>query len=202
MWSEAEPPRLPDRAGVTEEEFYSLEGPDSPWEFLGGRLVISPSSYRQENLFRFLLTLFSSYLDATGAGQVSGSRYPMRLDPRWSPEPDLLVVKAENAHRMTEKYLDGPADLVIEIASDWDRNFEKREKLPRYREAQVPEIWLIEPHPRRVQVQRLAGGSYTTETLTRGPLSPAMLPGFAIEVSWLWESKLPSTYECLKRLLG
>jgi len=38
------------------------------------------------------MTILSTWLDERGLGVVRGSRYPMRLDPRWSPEPDLLVV--------------------------------------------------------------------------------------------------------------
>jgi hypothetical protein len=40
----------------------------------------------------------------------------MRLDPRWAPEPDRLVVPDASLHRMTPQRLEGPAHLVVEIA--------------------------------------------------------------------------------------
>lgn len=48
----------------------------------------------------------------------------MRLDARWSPEPDVLVVTEAHRDRIGPQRLDGPADLVIEIASDGDRGLD------------------------------------------------------------------------------
>jgi len=39
----------------------------------------------------------------------------MRLDERWSPGPDLMVIRDEHRQRMTPTRLEGPADWVIEI---------------------------------------------------------------------------------------
>jgi Uma2 family endonuclease len=202
MLVELEPPYLIVKPGATEEEFYALEGEDSRWEFLDGRLVMSPASDRHEDLFRFLLALLSCYLDERGGGIVRGSRYPMRLDERWSPEPDLLVVRDENLHRLTPQYLDGPADLVIEIASDADPQFEQREKLPRYREAGVPEIWIVDRFARVVRVARQGAQGYDLATVAEGRLSSQVLPGFWIDVGWLWQPKLPSSLACLREILG
>ncbi|MBA2438854.1 MAG: Uma2 family endonuclease [Acidimicrobiia bacterium] len=113
-----------------EQEFYDLADEDTPWELLDGKLVMSPASDRHEDLFRFLMTILSAWLDERGLGVVRGSRYPMRLDPRWSPEPDLLVVTRAHEQRITPQRLEGPADLVIEIASDGDPALDERDKLP------------------------------------------------------------------------
>jgi Uma2 family endonuclease len=94
-----DPPYLIVKPFMSEEDFYREAGEDSGWEYLDGRLVMhSPASERHEDLFRFLLTLLSAYLDAKRTGIVRGSRYPMRLDPRWSPEPGLLVVRQNRRH--------------------------------------------------------------------------------------------------------
>jgi len=198
-----EPPYLLIKPGVGEAEFYAM-GEDSNWEYLDGRLVMSPASKRHEQLFRFLLFLLNAYLEERGGGEVLGSRYPMRLDERWSPEPDLLVVSDERRHLMHAKFLDGPADLVIEIASDGDPRFEVREKLPRYREARIPEIWLVDPFQRTLLVSRLdtATGAYEEARLTAGRLESQVVPGFWLEVDWLWQDRLPSTLACLQQILG
>lgn len=185
-----------------EREFYDLDE-DAPWELLDGRLVMSPASHRHEVLFRLLLTLLSGWIDERGGGEVLGSRFPMRLDPRWSPEPDLLVVTDEHRDRIGPQRLDGPADLVVEIASDGDPALDEREKLPRYHAAGIPEIWLVSPQTAHVRCERLDdGGLYRTELLNRGTLSSAVLPGFRIEVEWLWREPLPSTMACLREILG
>jgi Uma2 family endonuclease len=197
-----EPPYLVIKPVAGEEEFYAL-GEDSDWEYLDGRLVMSPASIRHEQLFRFLLTLLTTYLEARGGAEVFGSRYPMRLDERWSPEPDLLVVRDERRHLLKDKYLDGPADLVIEIVSEADPRFEIREKLPRYRQAGIPEIWLIDPVQSTLLASRLdASGSYSETRLAAGRLESSVVPGFWLEVGWLWQERLPSTLNCLQQILG
>jgi Uma2 family endonuclease len=198
-----EPPYLIVKPFVTEEEFYRDATEDSDWEYLDGRIVMhSPASDRHEDLFSFLMTLFRGYLDARGIGVVRGSRYPMRLDPRWSPEPDLLVVRENKRYLLRPTRLEGPADLVVEIASDSDPGLDLREKLPRYREAQIDEIWLVNPLEQHLRAETRQPAGYLSRTLTSGQLESVVLPGFRIEVSWLWRDALPSTLDCLHEILG
>ena len=200
MFIDIEPPYLLIKPGVREEEFYAL-GEDSDWEFVDGRLVMSPSSDRHEDLFCFLLTLLSAFLDERGGAVVRGSRYPMRLDEHWSPEPDLLVVRNEGLHRMKPQFLEGPADLVIEIVSEGDPRYELREKLPRYQEEGIPEIWLLDRFNEAVLAYRKARDGYELTKLSAGRLESTVVPGFWINVEWLWRPKLPSTFGCLRKIL-
>lgn len=203
MHIDLEPPYLIIRPGFTEEEFYRLADEDSDWEYLDGRIVMhSPASYGHEDLFRFLLTLFSGYLDERGGGVVLGSRFPMRLDPQWSPEPDLLVVRDAHRHRITAKRLEGPADLVVEILSESDERLVLRDKLPRYREAGIEEIWLVDPRRQVLSVEARRDAEYETSTLTAGPLESAVVPGLRLAVEWLWQAPLPSSMACLRGILG
>jgi Uma2 family endonuclease len=198
-----EPPFLLIKPFVTEEEFYRDATEDSDWEYLDGRLVMhSPASHRHEDCFRFLLTLLSAYLDERGGAVVLGSRYPMRLDERWSPEPDLLVVRDEQRHRLGKTRLEGPADFVIEIASDSDPRLDVREKLPRYRDAGIEEIWLVDPFERTVLVEAREPTGYTSRRLAAGRLTSRVVPGFWIDVDWLWQERLPSTLACLREILA
>lgn len=201
MSLELEPPFVLVKPVIDEDEFYAL-GEDSPWELLDGRLVMSPASDRHEDLFSFLNALLRGWLDERGGGLVRGSRYPMRLDPRWSPEPDLLVVTDAHRDRMTPQRLEGPADLVIEIASEGDPAFDEREKLPRYQQAGIPEMWLVSPQKDSVRVvRRESTGTYTSSPETEGTLESQVLPGFRIQVEWLWQEPLPSTVACLRAML-
>jgi Uma2 family endonuclease len=198
-----EPPYLIVKPFVSEEEFYRDASEDSDWEYLDGRIVMhSPASDRHEDLFSFLGTLLRAYLDHTGAGIVRGSRYPMRLDARWSPEPDLLVIRPEKRPRLTRTHLDGPADFVIEIASDSDPGLDRREKLPRYREAGIEEIWLVDPFQQQLLVETKEAHGHAARSLAAGRLDSRVLPGFWIEVAWLWRDELPSTLACLREIVG
>jgi Uma2 family endonuclease len=195
-------PEAPPAPSLTEDEFYALGDEYRDWEYLDGQLVKEPAATdRHEDLFAFLLVLLRSYLEERGGGLVRGSRYAMRLDPRWSPEPDLVVVRQERRHLMRPQRLEGRADLVIEIASPSDPTREARLKLPRYREARIPELWTIDPGSRSVLVEALQGQGYRSEILSGGRLASTVVPGFWIEVSWLWQEPLPPAQACLRLIL-
>jgi Uma2 family endonuclease len=198
-----EPPYVIVKPGLTEDDFYRLAGEDSDWEYLDGRIVMhSPASDRHEDLFRFLITLLSDYLGEKGGAVVRGSRYPMRLDPAWSPEPDILVVRDSRRHLMTSQRLEGPADMVIEIASESDPRLDLREKLPRYREVGIDEIWLVDPFKKEVLAETKTPAGYAAEALAAGRLQSTVVAGFWIEVSWLWQDELPPTLRCLREIMG
>ena len=203
MIEDLEPPFLVIKPDMSEEDFYRLAGEDSDWEYLNGRIVVhSPASDRHEDLFGFLLTLWRCFLDERGEGVVRGSRFPMRLDPLWSPEPDLLVVRRERQGLLGRQRLEGPADLVLEIVSEHDSHLVYKEKLPRYREAAIPEIWIVDPKRREVLVDRQGPAGREAHTVSKGRLGSAVVPGFWIDVDWLWSEELPTPLQCVNSILG
>ncbi|MHA1168247.1 MAG: Uma2 family endonuclease, partial [Candidatus Hodarchaeales archaeon] len=134
------------KPGVTEEEFWEISNEDSNFELLDGVLVIhSPASKEHEDIFSYLNALIRFYLEANALGQVYGSRLVMRLSKKWNPEPDLFIITPENYSNMKKSFFDGPADIVIEILSMATREIDLSKKLPKYLEAGVKEVWIIDP---------------------------------------------------------
>lgn len=91
---------------------------------------------------------------------------------------------------------------MIEIVSEGDPQYDRREKLPRYRQAKIPEIWLVDPFQQKVFVERLEGDSYGTLEASSGRLESTVIPSFWIDPAWLWKEDLPSTLVCLREILG
>jgi Uma2 family endonuclease len=231
MRDTARAPRPAVIRNVTEETYYAL-GEDSPWQLLGGDLVSEPASLWHESRLALLSGLMQAFVGERGGGMAVGGRYPMRLDPRWSPEPDVMWVRQDRRHLMGPQRMEGPADLVIELSGGRPRT-DVRRKLPRYRQARVPEIWLIDSFSRSVQVHTLLPGlpaelsvptssaapgdfsfdtdspadaladsAYQTRTLTAGRLDSAVMSGFWIDVGWLWQEPLPSMLHCYRQIVG
>jgi len=85
--------------------------------------------------------------------------------------------------------------------SESDPKLDYREKLPRYREAGIDEIWVINPYDATVLVEVREPGGYAARTLSSGRLASAVVPGFWIDVAWLWQEELPPTLRCLRDIL-
>ncbi len=190
--------------GVSEKDFYRYAGEDCAGQYLGGDLVCEPASYGHENRAFFLCALLRLYFEERGGGVAVGSRYPMRLDEKWSPEPDVLAVRDDRRHLLTPRRLEGPADLVIEITSHSTSWVDVGRKLPRYREARVPEIWLIDPFARSIRTETWSAEAegYCIRRMTTGRLGSAVFPGLWIEASWLWREPLPPVLGCLRQVLA
>lgn len=74
----------------------------------------------------------------------------------WSDyrQPDLCVVRPSD---VSERAIEGRAELVIEILSPDD---ESREKLPFYARVGVREVWLLDPKTYALEVHALRGDAF------------------------------------------
>ena len=198
-----EPPYIVTKPDVSEEEYFALTNEDTNSELIEGEMIMfSPATARHEDLFRFLITILSLYVRRADLGKVFGSRFPVRLKPRTLPEPDVLFISKDRLGLITEKFLDGPADLVIEVLSKGTRRHDLGRKRPLYQEHRVPECWYVDPDNKRIMVDSLEGETYRSITVSTGRVASKVIPGFWLEAEWLWEESLPDELETLGKILG
>jgi Uma2 family endonuclease len=105
--------------------------------------------------------------------------------------PDLLFVRKENEAIIQRDAIYGVPDLVIEIVSPNDRPSHLIPLETDYRTLGVPEIVFIDPQKKRVRVVSKTEAGYDEKTLTEGRLELASVPGFWLEVAWLFADTQP-----------
>jgi Uma2 family endonuclease len=115
---------------------------------------------------------------------------------------EALVAPRVTGAFLTSTRREGPADFIIEIASENGPGLDRREKLPRYREAGIEEMSFVDWFDKVVRVARKGSAGYTSTTLASWRLDSRVVPGFWIEVSWLSRDPLPPTLGCLREILG
>jgi Uma2 family endonuclease len=71
--------------------------------------------------------------------------------------PDLILLKPERFAIDRNEYFEGAPDVVVEIRSPGDETYEK---LPFYRDLEVPEVWIIDRDTREPQIHVLKRGRY------------------------------------------
>lgn len=130
-----------------------------------------------------------------GLSTLLPAPFEMRL-ARSAREPDLLFIATEHLDRLDAQRLHGPADLAIEIVSPESTGRDRAEKFDEYQAAGVRECWVIDVRPgqERADFWRLdAGGRYRAVLPdANGSVHAAVLPGFWLDVTWLWQNPLPS----------
>jgi len=178
----------PERRRMTYEEFLEWADEDTLAEWVDGEVVTySPASNRHQDIVRFLTAVLTIYVESSGLGMILPAPFQMKLS-RSGREPDLLFVSREHLDRLKQTYLDGPADLVVEIISPESIGRDRGEKFREYQEAGIPEYWLIDPDRKWTEFYRLdEEGMYQVAFAGReGVFQSEALPGFRLQVEWLW----------------
>jgi Uma2 family endonuclease len=185
------------------EEFLRGIDEDIRAEWVEGEVIVMvPASDRHQDLVRFLLTLLNLYTEGHDLGWLRDAPFLMRLSPSLVREPDLLFVTNEHRDRVKEAYLDGPADLAIEIVSPDSIARDRGDKFVEYEAAGVIEYWLIDPLRQQAEFYQLAGdGRYRLiPPDAEGVYYSRVLTGFRLRPEWLWSEPLPKVLHVAREL--
>jgi Uma2 family endonuclease len=194
------------REQMTYEEFLTLTDEDTYAEWVQGEAAFyKPRDTRHQNLLGFWLTVLSNYVSLFRLGNVLFIPFEMKLVAQNSSrQPDLLLVANEHIHRITCKRLEGPADLVIEIISDDSVARDRDEKFYEYQAAGIPEYWILDPRPGRQRADFYVlspKGQYRAVPLNEDDVYySTVIPGFWLDVNWLWQEELPDPIRTLAAL--
>lgn len=111
-------------------------------------------------------------------------------------QPDLVLIRKENAAIIGEKRLQGVPDLIVEVLSPGSTDYDEDTKLNAYAKAGVPEYAVIDPKARALRLYRLeSAGHYGEPT----PFSAedraafACAPGIEVPVGALFEGAPDTT---------
>ena len=181
----------------TSEDF-ELYAPENKYcDYLEGRVYMpSPVSSRHQEHVGFFHTLIDLFREPRGGWSLLFGPAVLRIDEEHKPEPDLFVVPLHRSEG------DPPAALVIEILSSSNRSHDLVRKLKVYQDAGIPEIWFVDDRDHVLIVDRREGDSYHREQYAEGVAASSALPGFWIDVAWLWADPLPGASGCAQLILA
>ena len=159
------------------------------------------AQYPHEWIFGWLHSVMLAYVIERSLGVVLGSRSAVKINAVDGRLPDLLFVRADNTQIIQNRAIYGTPDLVIEITLENDRPSDLIPLEADYRDIGVPEIIFIDPKKKRVRCIRKTETGYDETFLTTGTLAFVCIPGFHIEVEWLFQDDKPYPYRITKALL-
>jgi Uma2 family endonuclease len=187
---------------MTFEEFLEWYDEETPAEWVDGEVIImSPVSSPHELLAAFLSALLQFFVEANDLGIILGDPFLMKLARRPSGRaPDVMFIARERLGDLKNVYLDGPADLVIEVISPGSRTTDRRYKYSEYEQAGVREYWLLDPIRKQADFYRLNDrAEYAPVQLAEdGVFHSEVLDGLWLKVEWFWQVPLPRLMYVLK----
>ncbi|MDW8325430.1 MAG: Uma2 family endonuclease [Anaerolineales bacterium] len=188
------------RLKMSYDEFLAWAGEDLHAEWVNGEVIVHMTAkQKHQDIVRFLLELFGLFNQFFRLGYFAMAPRQMKLSPEGpGREPDILFVAQEHADRITEEMVIGPADLVVEIVSEDSVTRDRVEKLEEYEHYGVREYWIIDPRARRPRAefyQLDERGQYQPVPIgPDGRYHSKVLPGFWLNVNWLWSEPLPDAF--------
>jgi Uma2 family endonuclease len=195
------------RFGGWTEDRYFVEAPESRIvEFEDGEVIVhSPAGRLHQRLIRFLTMLSQGYVDRRRLGEVFNGPAVVRLRSGLDYEPDLFFIPVGLLNSFGEEFFAGAPGFIIEVTSKGTRLHDLRTKAAAYREHGVQEYWVVDPEHRLVIRHMLPAdpqSPYQVREYGAGRLESLAIPGFWLDVAWLWQDPLPDAFTCLEQILS
>lgn len=179
----------------TYDDLLCLPDDDLRHEIIDGvhYVTASPNLWHQELIGRLYLAVRSHLAGHPRIGRVFLSPADVVLSRFDVVVPDLLFVAKDQEDVLTEKNVQGPPALVVEVLSPSTRKRDLRLKRQLFERVGVREYWIVDPDMEAVQVLRRSNDATLAPvadltTDDDATLETPLLPGFALSVRALFSA--------------
>jgi Uma2 family endonuclease len=143
------------RLPYTYEAYAALPSDGRRWELIDGDLEVNPApSPRHQTVSRRLQFELMKQLEEPSLAQVFNAPIDVILSDTDVLQPDLAIVEASREHLITDRGIEGPPNIVVEVLSPGTRVLDRRVKSITYFRFQVPEYWLVDPNVGGIELYR------------------------------------------------
>jgi Uma2 family endonuclease len=180
---------LPNSKTVTYEEWLRMpEVTDAIEEVVNGEIrIMRPAKWKHAIIVDRLQSALKRQLDPERVIAVTGSfGLIIRKEPLTSRIPDLAAFELATLVEQ-DGYIHSAPQLLVEVLSPANTRREREEKLADYASIGVPEVWVISPEARTVEILLLQDGFLrSTQILNSGTVTPKLFPHVSVEIARIW----------------
>jgi Uma2 family endonuclease len=187
---------------MTYEQFLAWADEDTHAEWVNGEVVLmSPVSDEYTDLAGWLLALLRPFVEARDLGVIRHEPFQMKAGPDLpGRSPDLIFIASAHRPRLRKTYLEGPADLAVELVSPESAARDRGEKFYEYEKGGVREYWLLDQLRRQAEFYGL-GEDRIFRLLPvddSGTFRSPVIDQLWLKVDWLWQDPLPPVLTILR----
>ena len=180
---------LPNSKTVTYEEWLRMpEVTDAIEEVVNGEIrIMPPAKWKHSEIVENFQYVLLAQLDRhTFRVKVSEFGLIIRKSPLTSRVPDLAVFERSTIIEQ-DGYIHSAPQLLVEVLSPANTRREREEKLADYASIGVPEVWVVSPEARTVEVLYWEDGYLRrAEILASGVLTPKLFPDVRVDIAGIW----------------
>lgn len=93
-----------------------------------------------------------------GKGELFYAPIDLYIDSKNVFQPDLVYLSSKHTASLTERGIEGPVDLVVEIISPSNSYTDRNQKKKKYLEFGVTEYWIVDPANQTIEIYTPAAG--------------------------------------------
>jgi Uma2 family endonuclease len=146
---------------MTADEVFELPESNNLIELLDGELIVSPPPLVIHQ--RLIGDTYVLLRQIVPNGTVFLAPIAVYLDDDNVPEPDIVWVAANSKCVVTEKRLEGPPDLIVEVLSPGTARRDRKDKFNLYEKYGVREYWMFEPQEQYAEIYRLENNAFVRQ---------------------------------------
>jgi len=168
---------------LTYEDYCALPEDGKRYQIIEGNVDVTPApSTTHQRVSLNLGSLLRDHVRRHRLGALYLAPVDVLLAPDTVVQPDIVFVSRERRALVTERGIEGPPDLVIEVLSPRTRRLDRTTKMRVYARLGVQEYWLVDPDAQSFEIFRLSGGAYVLAQAASGTESTSseLFPGLTM----------------------
>jgi Uma2 family endonuclease len=170
----------------TADDYMMLEE-GAPFQLINYELIMSPSplAIHQQIMYELSEIIVLYNIEHGRKGQWMYAAMDVKFDEGNVLQPDILFISKERKAEIIKDRVEGAPDLVIEILSPSNANYDLRQKKDVYEKYGVKEYIVIDPISHSADLYALKDGAYYLhqKAFETDWLNSLILPGFSIEMN-------------------
>ncbi len=168
-----------ERVILTYKDYEALPADGRRYELHDGELSVTPApSPRHQEISGNLNEILRGHVKTRGLGKVFYSPIDCILSDITVVQPDLVYLDPSRLALLSNRGIEGPPTLVVEILSPSTTEIDRSTKRQVYARHGVPYYWIVDPEARVVEAYVLSEGAYQLSARVAGS-EPVSLPPFS-----------------------
>jgi Uma2 family endonuclease len=177
------------RTALTYADYAALPDDGHRYELHDGELSVTPAPGTwHQTVTLNLAVVLRDHVRTRALGIVFISPVDCIMDAATVVQPDIVFVTSEHTARVSERGIEGPPTLAVEVLSSSTQRIDRIRKLALYARYRVEHYWIVDPVARTIDAHSLVADELRVSARLEGPF-PASLPPFPdliIEPSVIW----------------
>ena len=136
----------------TVDDYLMLGEMTTPCQLINGELITSPSyTPTHQHVLGNLSQIFGTFAKETDGITFFGL-LDLYINKKNVFQPDLILLSQENKKYVSERGIEGPPEIVVEVISPSNSYFDRYDKKEAYYKFKVKEYWIVDPANQTLEI--------------------------------------------------